>query len=469
MSHIASNNTLTIIKAILFTLFFLVVTTPVFAASHYIRSGATGSASGNDWANAFVTFPNTLVRGDKYYVAKGSYSSYTFNTQNLGSLPITIKKATIAEHGTDSGWQNSYGDGQAAFGNWVVSTDYWVFDGQVRNSNWRDGATDQYGFRVTNINNSKTLRLDNGSGVGADSIIFKDIDFVGAGRDSGIGDDVVYGLAGNQDITFQNCSLRDSDRTIFLMRGCWQNLLVENSYIARNASNESVHGELLSDDCSDNLIFRNNIIEDIEGTSVWAVLNGTGITPTASNTASGWNIYGNVINWTSGYNREGVAAIFMSGNGTNENSNWVENLVFYNNTVVDYGKYVHWYGILVGRGGNNVVMNNIFYNLEGAEHIEVSCDYNWYYLSPHSGDLGAHSQTCSSNCNIFKDVANRDFTLSGNNLPQAGESSIGGAFNTDMNGVIRGMDGYWDRGAYEYMSKVGDLRMPNPPVILQIQ
>lgn len=440
------------------------------AANRYIRSGATGSANGSDWVNAYTTLPSSLVRGDTYYIADGNYGSYIFDDANSGSTLIIIKKATIADHGADTGWLDSYGDGQATFGNWTVTTDYWLFDGQMRNLNWRDGATNQYGFRVSNTNNTKTLRLDNGLGMGADHVTFRHIDFVAAGRDTGIGDDVVYGLFGHQNITFQNSSLRDSDRTIFLMRGCWQNLLVENSYLARNASSPAIHGELLSDTCSDNVVFRNNMIEDIEGTAVWAVLNGSGAAQTASNTASDWKIYGNVIHWTPGYNREGVAAIFMSANastGIDPNRNWTDNLAFYNNTINDNGIYVIWYGLIIEAGTNNIVKNNIFYNLKNSDQVGVTADYNWYYLSPHPGDSGPNTKTCSSNCNIFTDRTNKFFTLSGNNLPAAGDNSIGSAFNTDPNGILRGVDGAWDRGAFEFTT--GNIAKPAPPTGLRVQ
>src|SRR3989338_753419 len=55
------------------------------AANHYVRSGATGSGSGSDWANACADFTGScavasLVRGEVYYVATGTYGSRTFNT-----------------------------------------------------------------------------------------------------------------------------------------------------------------------------------------------------------------------------------------------------------------------------------------------------------------------------------------------------------------------------------------------------
>ena len=182
------------------------------AANHYIRAGAAGNNSGSDWNNALPNFPNSLVRGDTYYIAAGNYGNHTFNDPVSGTALITIKRASDNDHGTDTGWSSTYASGQAAFeGGWQIYSDYYVFDGAQRNSDWYLGATNQYGIRVANT------RLDDGAGKGADHVVFRKIDFHGGGRDTGKGDDVIYGLTGNSNISFSECALHDSDRTIFLM------------------------------------------------------------------------------------------------------------------------------------------------------------------------------------------------------------------------------------------------------------
>ena len=124
---------------------------PVFGANHYIRSGATGSQSGADWANACSGFTgscavSSLVRGDTYDVADGSYGSYTLTRGANGTSVITIKKATVQDHGTDTGWVDTFGDGQATFGPLAFTTSYWMFDGQTGGGpgSWTSG----FGFAV---------------------------------------------------------------------------------------------------------------------------------------------------------------------------------------------------------------------------------------------------------------------------------------------------------------------------------
>src|ERR1017187_8394658 len=43
------------------------------AATHYVRASATGSNDGSSWASAFTSIPTSLVRGDTYYIAGGTF------------------------------------------------------------------------------------------------------------------------------------------------------------------------------------------------------------------------------------------------------------------------------------------------------------------------------------------------------------------------------------------------------------
>lgn len=415
----------------------------VFGANHYIRDGGTGSGSCSDWSgsNACDVLPATLTRGDTYYIADGSYSTYTFDDANSGTTTITIKKATIADHGTATGWLDTYGDGQAIFSSWLIYTDYYVFNGVSRNSDWWLGTTNQYGISTGNT------RIDNGSGSGGDNLSFLYIDFHGGGRDTGSGDDVIYGLAGNSNLTFQNCALRDSDRTIFLMRGNWQNLIVDHSYIARNTSTPANHGEMLSMTDSATVQWSFNVMEDIEGTAFIAGLNG--------GTATDWNIYGNVFFHSAAYIADtgrvaghnfGVAgAIFCAFDVSQHNT--CQNFNFYNNTI--YTIQGSYSGVVIQNGTGNVVENNLWYgsvrtNMGGISTI----DYNWYFSTTQDGDSSTHKTVCSSGCNIFVDSANKNFRLASNTV-SAG-LSLSSPFDVDPDGTTRGSSGAWSRGAYEY-------------------
>ena len=81
-------------KALLVFFLMSLAALPAQAATHYVRAGATDAQNGSDWTSAYSALPRTLVRGDTYYIASGSYPSYAFNDAQSGTLTITVKKAT---------------------------------------------------------------------------------------------------------------------------------------------------------------------------------------------------------------------------------------------------------------------------------------------------------------------------------------------------------------------------------------
>jgi hypothetical protein len=425
------------------------------AANKYVRPDATGRNDGSDWVNAYTALPSSLVRGDTYYLADGNYGSRTFADANSGTAVITIKKATDADHGVDSGWSSSYGDGQAVFSSWLIHTDNYVFEGQRRNADWHTGATSQYGIKVAGRG---PVRLDNGSGAGGDNLTFRHVDFQGGGRDTGAGDDVIYGLAGNSNITFQNCALHDSDRTIFLMRGGWRNLVVDRSYMARNTSTPAIHGELLSMTDSADVVWSNNVMEDIEGTGFIVGVNG--------GVAQNWRIFGNVAVHTAAYrsgagrkggNNVGVAGIVYVANDAS-NNNTGNNILFYNNTMIDI--VGTWSGVIIQSGSGNEVRNNIWYNsVRTNNSFGGSISHNWYYNTQQDGDTSATKVVCSSSCDLFASIAGKDFRLKSATAPGQALSTalitvaaqaLSVSMNVDSFGITRGSDGNWDRGAYEF-------------------
>ena len=150
----------TIVLALVLQLLFAGVAS---ATSRYVRVGATGTGSGTDWTNAYITLPSTLIRGDTYYIADGLYGGYNFNTPVSGQQYIYIKKATPKDHGTDIGWVDSYGDGQALFkaagkGALQFSTSFWQLLG-----NQGEGKKN-LGFVITNGDHvaSDLIRLEGG-------------------------------------------------------------------------------------------------------------------------------------------------------------------------------------------------------------------------------------------------------------------------------------------------------------------
>ena len=359
------------------------------AANQYVRPGATGRNDGTDWTNAYTALPATLKRGDVYYLADGSYGSRTFSDANSASTTITLKKATEADHGTDTGWTSTYGDGQAVFTSWRIYTDYYVFDGQRRNGDWTLGTTSEYGIRVAGTG---PVRLDNGAGTGGDNLTFRYIDIQGGGRDTGSGDDVIYGLTGNSNITFQYCALHDSDRTIFLTRQL-DAARVDHSYLARNTSTPAIHGEMMSVYSSTDVTLSNNVIEDIEGTAVFAGIGGRFHPGRSSATSRHSAAYAADTGRKSGHNFGVAGLIFIANDATNNNTG--NNVLVYNNTLENMKGT--WSGVVIQRGSGNEVRNNVWYaSVRTNNSFSGKISNNWYYNTPQDGDSTATKTVCTS-------------------------------------------------------------------------
>ena len=415
------------------------------AAVHYVRPGATGTGNGSSWTNAYPKLPSTLVRGDTYYLGPGNYGSHVFQDANSGTSTITLIRATNFNHGAATDWNTTWNSGAAVFSNWQIYTDYYVFNGQRRNSDWQLGTTSNYGIRVAGAG---PVRLDNGMGTGADHVTFRFVDFQGGGRDTGNGDDVIYGLSGNSYLTFQYCALHDSDRTIFLMRGNWTNVTVDHSYIARNTSTPATHGEMVSMTDTTNITFSNNVMEDIEGTAFIAGMNG--------GLAQHWRIFGNTVTHTATYRADtgrkaghnfGVSGFVYIANDSS-NNNVGNDIQMYNNTLVNIQGT--WSGMVVQKGSGNISRNNVWYasvRTNNSFGTGAVISHNWYYNTLADGDSSTSKTVCTANCSIFKDLANRNFRL---NASTPAGYTLGAPYTVDQAGVTRGITGNWDRGAFQY-------------------
>jgi len=127
----------------------------------YVTPSGGGTKDGSDWANARAGLPSSevhayldlpkaeLVRGVTYFVATGKYPGYVLPNV-AGDELITIKKATGADHGTDTGFDAKLGDGEAVFESgasaWVFApgAKHYLLDGQVGSGKSPGG----YGFRL---------------------------------------------------------------------------------------------------------------------------------------------------------------------------------------------------------------------------------------------------------------------------------------------------------------------------------
>src|SRR3990167_7774658 len=200
----------------------------------YVRQGASGN--GIDWSNAFGTLPSVLQRGASYYIADGSYPRYTFD--DAGGAVITIKKAIVGDHGTDTGWDDSYGNGQAVWPGWTFVTGNLLFDGQVGGgpSSWDAG----HGFAVRNLSPHLINSSINFSDV---TILHTELD----GTSNANADrDAVYFICGASNLTMRYVYVHDIGCDIWQLRGNITSFTLEYSKIARNSSG-TCHGDVFED------------------------------------------------------------------------------------------------------------------------------------------------------------------------------------------------------------------------------
>lgn len=388
---------------------------------YYVRAGAAGSNNGADWNNAYTSLPSTLVRGATYYVADGNYSRYTFTTPMSGSAWITIKKATESDHGTSTGWQTTYGDGQAVFGPLSVnssSTGYIEIDGQFK-----------YGFKVDFDEGQTGFEFNSG----AQNIHLKYIDFDGVATSGNYNysasTKAIYvhssGSVTTDGFLLSNCALHGGETLIQWEKG--NNAIIEYCDFYDNRSTASNwHSNIMYiTGTSTNVIFRYNKIHNYN-------VEGLFVTGYGGSNSGNWYIYGNVF-----YDGVDVAR----GLELRQDYSYGA-FYFYNNTCINLPVgCVNILGSTTGSQGRN----NIGYN----------AGFNWGRMS--------NSNNSSVPSSIFVNYSAKNFDLAS---PTEAGYSLPSPYNVDPNGKIRGADGVWDMGAYEYGP--GGTNMPSPPKNLKI-
>jgi len=407
---------------------------------YYVRAGAPGG-NGSDWNNAYASLPATLQRGATYYVSGGSYPSYTFNTAQSGTTVITVKKATVSDHGSDTGWDSSYGTSQAVFTSpFQVFKGYFVLDGQYRNEgNWFSGA--DYGFKIQHKGDFTHLIIrDAGGNVTCPNVTIKYL-YVAAqigklgSRPYAIDCDTYSSTIRNSGYVFSRVYVEGSNNPFFVRNTI--DPLIEYCASEKTCGDATYHGEVVNRFYSGNGVRGGGVVRYChfrncyDGTSGYPAGGGTGVI--AISETSGMEIYGNIFE--SYYVGDGAIA-----------AGWVNNNIkVYNNTFI---KGIQGSGALVrftstGASVSGNVANN---------NLAVNCPNSTY----NGAGTAAFNSTATTSALV--NYAAGDYRLA-QSLP--GGTGLPLPFDTDFAGNTRGVDGVWDLGAYEYTGIPDTI----PPVI----
>lgn len=433
----------------------------------YITPLGSGDNSGSSWSNACPGFtglcsPNSLTRGGTYFVADGDYTgngNIIFSTSISGTIIITIQKATILYHGSDVGWLNSMGDGQAIFRAITFTTGYWFFNGVIRNEfNWRD--VDSYGFRANNstldVSHNDLGAINIGSGNCVDSVIVQYTDIVGSGT-LGESDDGVRIVSGigcrSSNISIIRNAIHDGGEADSITARGVNGLIVEYNWMARNSpiTGHTQGGDIMS---TSNMHWRFNILEDIAGTAYFATPDQlSGLTP-----SSDYYIYGNIF--MRSVNSSWPCCAYVIGL-INTSTAHTGAFYVYNNTIVRMNNgncfnnegatlLVHIDAKISGaviRAYNNLTWNSLGFNAQ-AMGGSANYSHNAYFnmTTPMTdSDPNAEFETFDP---FISSISNNYHLLASTNQGEI----LTSPFNTDMLGNIRGINGLWDRGALEYIN-----------------
>lgn len=422
---------------------WLAFATAVFGAQHCIRESASGAKDGSTWEDAWTNLPSALVRGDTYYVADGAYGTYICDDAASGDTYIFITKATTAEHGSETGWLDSYGDGVAEFSEIEIRTAYWDIDGVT------GSGFDSRGIKVVYTGIYGAIWCSSTTPSNKHHIRLRSIEIQSSTNVAACG--LYFFLAENQgtleDPNFLCENIYSHDHGGLHMQHITGSYLVYRDSVwdtccqADNAN----HKEMMKWDSTNcHVRIYGNVFKDWQGYSVTGglVLGGGGV----DGFMSDWQIYDNLFYWTDFANTGGTNT-WSGGNraigGDDSSDTDRDEIHVWNNTFLNItntsAANIFTFGSWTG---SNSVRNNLFVSCPGLTTINEDTDWNAYYDCDNFSDYAANDTVLASD--PLRDSGSYDARL---NTAVPG-FDLSSAFTTDITGRTRTTS--WDIGAYEY-------------------
>lgn len=452
----------------------LVVIMAAFTASatdHFVRTSSAGSANGTSWANAWSMSGiswGSVAAGDTIYVAGGTYStSLSFGASGSAGNQITVKRASasIAACTGSSGWSSAF-DALVVIPGTINCNGYSciTLDGSVNK-----GIQIPFGGSSPNGGNSGYGICFSAVGAGAapnQSQIFTNLWLKGPGW--GNVSNVKGMLTGGTKClqlnkVISHCTFDGVIQP--LDAELWYNAVVDHCTFldtGGNTSSSYQHADWCYHWSGTNTVFQHNYATN---------LTSQGFTFYYASDGNTWFI-GNVLD-VGNRPLAGGEQGQWTGSGGGYSGYW-GNLFLVNNVFIGGGGFRFDDNVAQGGSGPNHLYkwNNIFLGGTDTDREKgsppLTQDYN-IYTSGGNQDGGAHSFTSTGSA-LFVDPSSNWRLKSGSPAMNAAlaigttnansNPNIATPVNVDPDGNVRGADGVWDIGAYEYVGAGG-----NPPVV----
>ena len=409
------------------------------AATYLVRDGGDGSSPTTSWAGAYDQISSAEAaasRGDTIYVSDGNYTGLTIDIANSGTSRVIFKKATVADHGVATGWDNAYGDGQAVLSSGIVfEVGYITIDGQT-----------EYGFRIDIGEGGRGISQNGTSLANLSGHIWQYIQFEGpAGTTDYFWTDQTVGIysapftAYSEDVLISHVSIRGFET--LMLTAQTRRWILEHSVLSysrtSNGDPQSPHPNVWYNQLSEDLVIRYNDFSHWENTGIYLV-----------GACDNLKAYGNYF-----HDPENVFP--WSFHPTSFGGSGVFQCFIYNNTF-DYGSVE--FGIVdfdqddanttvTGDVRNNIFKGSAFY----CTYDDATHDYNWFEGADKDGETNG---IAAGSTNPFTVAPVISETVS-STLPRNKGQALASEYNTDADGNVRGADGTWDMGAYEFSSGGG--------------
>lgn len=420
--------------------------------NHYIRAGATGSADGTSWANAWPTLgAATWIRGDTYFLAGGTYNetaSVYIHPATSGTSTVAIKKANAADNAGDAGWDASYardvatinGPSGSIFPVLEFANGYITIDGVTGSG--RSG----HGIVIYNQSHTDVVLLGNGSGYSINHCELKGTGYGGtADGYSGIqftgGKNIYVGNCWIHDVTINGAVSSNVVGTSYTDYG----FLFENNVISETGgcTDPDKHGQGMQLGFNSEMAFcviRNNVIRNVVGSAFIAFLGGT------SANHHDFRIYNNVFHLTdpATYSAVSPGVIWSHVDAVKTNISILNNS-FYNLT----GATVSGSVILQHPTPTNTLLENNVWEgcrLIGHEGLTTQSN-NGYYANTGGGVPSGTTNQVDGASSTFNNAAGGDFTLKAGGYAIGAGLDLSALFTTDVSETTRVT---WDMGAYAY-------------------